>query len=41
MEGSGGTESASWQIVENVGQGPVYTMNVGVFLLKERQRKSF
>ena len=24
VEGSGGTESASWQIVENVGKGPAY-----------------
>ena len=32
VEGSGGTEGASWQIVEDVGKGPVYTRNVGVLL---------
>ena len=32
---SGGTESASWQTVENVGKGRVYTRNVGVLSLKD------
>ena len=30
VEDNGGTETASWQIVENVGKGPVYTKDVGV-----------
>ena len=38
VEGSGGTESASWQIVENVGKGPVYTRNVEVLLSLERAK---
>ena len=43
VEDNGGTESASWQIVESVGKGPVYTKDVGVRIpvLKERKRKSF
>ena len=38
VEGSGGTESASWQIVENVGTGRVYTRNVGVYFSLERAK---
>ena len=30
LEGSGGKESASWHIVENVGKGLVLTKNVGI-----------
>ena len=41
VEASGGTESESWQIVENVGNGPVSYKECGSTLLKERQRKTF
>ena len=32
VEDNGGTESVCWQIVDNVGKGPVYTKDVGVLL---------
>ena len=37
VEGSCGKEGASWQTVENVGEGPVYAKDVEVLLsvLKE------
>ena len=41
VEGSGGKEGASWQIVENVGKGPVFQECGSISLLKERKRKSF
>ena len=41
VEGSGGTESASWQTVENVGKGRVYTRNVEYFSLERATVKQF
>ena len=41
VEDNGGTESASWQLVEKVGKGPVCTTDVGVLLLERVKAKTF
>ena len=41
VEDNGGTESASWQIVENVGKGPVYAKDVEYFCLECVKAKKF
>ena len=38
LEGRRGKEGASWQTMENVGNGPIYTRSVSISLWQERKR---